>query len=153
MCQLRLELLYSRNIMAIDKSLNTYKQKIAIPPKNNEQIGLNEDNEDEICILLEDDTDTDMSVREQNQTNTEPPEIVRSVNDWKAIVEQWINLTEEEENDYMQCDSFSLNESDDEEAFQNYIHPADNLAAKWKLENVFVDLLAQPAFLNLLLGD
>ncbi|CAG8830248.1 32295_t:CDS:2, partial [Gigaspora margarita] len=94
MCQLRLELLYSRNIIAIDKSLKTYKQNIGIPPENNEQIIL-EDNEEE---LLDDNVDYVNDVGEQNKMNVEQLEIV--------------SLAEEKEDDYMQCDSYSLNESE-----------------------------------------
>ncbi|CAG8555572.1 13104_t:CDS:2 [Cetraspora pellucida] len=107
MCQLRSELLCLRNILAIDKSLKTYKQKIGIPPENNEQISL-DDNEEELYISENDD---DINMR-QSQINVEQPEIVRCVNDWKVIVEQWVNLAEEDDDDYMQCDSFSLNESE-----------------------------------------
>ncbi|CAG8836128.1 12802_t:CDS:2, partial [Gigaspora margarita] len=114
MCQLRSELLHSRNITAIDKLLKTYKQNISIPPENNEQISL-EDSEEELS------------------------------DDKNDIVE--INLAEEEEDNYMQCDLFSLDESEiltnlyDEAMLQDDIHPTDNLAAKWKLANIFVDSL------------
>ncbi|CAG8850781.1 39631_t:CDS:1, partial [Gigaspora margarita] len=124
MCQLRSELLHSRNITAIDKSLKTYKQNISIPPENNEQINL-EDSEEE----LSDDEDNIVESVKQ-------PEIVKHVSDWKVIVERWVNLAEEEKNDYMQCDSFSLDESEistnlyNEAMLQDNIHPADNLAAK-----------------------
>ncbi|CAG8476123.1 9122_t:CDS:2 [Gigaspora rosea] len=64
-----------------------------------------------------------------------------------------------EEDDYMQCDSFSLDESEistdlyEEAMLQDDIHPADNLAAKWKLADIFVDTLVQPDSINLLLGE
>ncbi|CAG8546828.1 15517_t:CDS:2 [Cetraspora pellucida] len=119
MCQLRLELLCSQNILAIDKSLKTYKQKIGIPPKNNEQISL--DNNEEELYTSEDDDDINMR---QSQINVEQPEIIRC-----------------DDGDYMQCDSFSLNKSegltnlyDNNPIFQDdihsNIHSADNLAAK-----------------------
>ncbi|CAG8460519.1 28156_t:CDS:2 [Gigaspora margarita] len=113
MCQLRSELLRSRNITAIDKSLKTYKQNISILPENNKQISL-EDSEEE----LSDDEDDIVGSIEQ-------PEIVKCV-----------NLAKEKEDDYMQYDSFSLDESEistnlyDEAMLQDDIHPADNLAAK-----------------------
>ncbi|RIB04942.1 ribonuclease H-like domain-containing protein [Gigaspora rosea] len=86
-------------------------------------------------------------------------QIVRCVNDWKVLVERWVSLAEEEEDDFMQCDSYSLNKSEistdlyDEAMLQDNIHPADNLAAKWKLADIFVSSLVQPASINLLLGN
>ncbi|CAG8832671.1 16809_t:CDS:2, partial [Gigaspora margarita] len=106
MCQLRSELLRSRNITAIDKSLKTYKQNISIPPENNEQISL-EDSEEE---LSDDENDIVGSI--------EQPEIVKRIT-----------------------------------MLQDDIHPADNLAAKWKLADIFVDSLIRSASINLLLGD
>ncbi|CAG8811628.1 1389_t:CDS:1, partial [Gigaspora rosea] len=64
-----------------------------------------------------------------------------------------------EEDDYMQCDSFSLDESEistnlyEEEMLQDDIHLADNLAAKWKLADIFVDSLVQPDSINFLLEE
>ncbi|RIB13169.1 hypothetical protein C2G38_2041200 [Gigaspora rosea] len=139
----------NRNITAIDKSLKTYKQNIGIPPENNEQISL-EDSEEEL-------SDDDI-VGEQSQLSIEQPEIVKRVSDWKVIVERWVNLAEEKGDDYMQCDSFSLDESKistnlyEEEMLQDDIHPTDNLAAKWKLADIFVDSLVQPDSINFLLG-
>ncbi|CAG8494711.1 16167_t:CDS:10, partial [Racocetra fulgida] len=115
MCQIRSKLLYSQNILGINKSLKTYKQKIDILSKNNEQISLKDSKEE---LLSEDDTDINMR---QSQINVEQPEL--------------------KDDDYMQCDLFSLNESE------------DNLATKWKLANIFADSLAQSASINLLLGD
>ncbi|CAG8845046.1 14003_t:CDS:2, partial [Gigaspora margarita] len=115
MCQLRSELLRSRNITAIDKSLKTYKQNISIPPENNEQISL-EDSEEELSDNKDD--------------------IVESIEQPKIVKRQWVNLAEEKEDDYMQYDSFSLDESEistnlyDEVMLQDDIHPTDNLAAK-----------------------
>ncbi|CAG8804369.1 19614_t:CDS:2, partial [Cetraspora pellucida] len=107
-CQLRSELLRSRNILAIDKLLKTYKQKIGIPPENNEQISL-DDNKEELYTSENDD---DINMR-QSQINVEQPEIVRCVNDWKVIVEQYVNLAKE----------------DDDDIYSD-IHLADNLVAK-----------------------
>ncbi|CAG8477493.1 10153_t:CDS:2 [Racocetra persica] len=102
-CQLRSELLHSRNILAIKKSLKTYKQKIGILPKNNEQISL-DDNEKELYTSEDNDN---------------------------------INMRQKDDGDYMQYDSFSLNESegltnlyDNDSIFQDDIYSADNLAAK-----------------------
>ncbi|CAG8621195.1 2419_t:CDS:2, partial [Cetraspora pellucida] len=125
MCQLRSELLHSRNILAIDKLLKTYKQKISISSENNEQISL-DDNEEKL-YTSEDDNDINMR---QSQINVEQPEI-------KVIVEWWVNLAKENDGDYM----FSLNELegltnlyDNDPIFQDDIypdiHPANNLVAK-----------------------
>ncbi|CAG8854819.1 33762_t:CDS:1, partial [Gigaspora margarita] len=48
----------------------------------------------------------------------------------------------------------NLCDDDDEVMHQDYsIHPADNLGAKWKLTDIFVDSLVQPDSIHLLLGD
>ncbi|CAG8761184.1 12141_t:CDS:1, partial [Gigaspora rosea] len=60
------------NIIAIDKLLKMYKQNISIPPENNKQIIL-KDNEKE---LLDDDINYVNDVAEQNQMNVEQLEIV-----------------------------------------------------------------------------
>ncbi|CAG8467631.1 14297_t:CDS:2 [Dentiscutata erythropus] len=115
-CQLRSELLCLRNITTIDKSLKTYKQKNGISPKNNEQISL-EDNKEE---LSDNDIDNNIdNIEGQSQMNVEQLEIVRCV-----------NLAEEEEGDYMQCDSFSLDKYKEEVMLQDNIHPANYLSAK-----------------------
>ncbi|CAG8748273.1 24818_t:CDS:2, partial [Dentiscutata erythropus] len=119
-CQLRSELLRLRNITAIDKLLKTYKQKIGIPPKNNEQISLEDDKEE----LLDNNIDNDIdNIEGQSQMNIKQPEIV------------------------------SLDEYEEEVMLQDDIHPTDNLAAKWKLADIFANSLAQPTSINLLLGD
>ncbi|CAG8647022.1 2369_t:CDS:2 [Cetraspora pellucida] len=108
----------------------------SISPKNNKQISLN-DNEEELYTSEDDDN---INMR-QSQINVKQTEIVRCVNDWKVIVEQWVNLAEENDGDYMQYDSFSLNKSEgltnlynNDPIFQDdihpNIHPADNLVAK-----------------------
>ncbi|RIB09400.1 hypothetical protein C2G38_2209056 [Gigaspora rosea] len=126
--------------MAIDKSLKTYKLNIAIPF---EEINYVKDMEEE--NLLDDDIEK---------------EIVSSVDDWKSVVKQWTNLSEEEDNEYMEDDSDNSSESEvmtdlyEETTPQDYtIHPADNLAMKWKLADIFMDSLPPPAYINLLLGN
>ncbi|CAG8799832.1 23588_t:CDS:2, partial [Dentiscutata erythropus] len=138
MSQIRSELLHSRNIATIDKSLKTYKQTIAIPF---EQINPNDDNEDGF-ILSEENTDND------------------DIDTKYTRDKEWINLTEEED-EHMQSNSSSSDEletdlynDEDEVMHQDYlIHSTDNLGAKWKLTDIFTDSLNQPDSIHLLLGN
>ncbi|CAG8536894.1 8256_t:CDS:2 [Racocetra fulgida] len=137
-CQLRSKLTRSRNIAAIDKSLKIYKQNIAIPvEENDEQTSLDEDTEEEQLISL---SENDMDLEnpgKQIQTNN-------------AIVNQWVSLNEEKEVEDDLNESESLSELYFDEV---EFHPVDDFTAKWKLADLFVDSLVQPAHINLLLGD
>ncbi|CAG8465864.1 7350_t:CDS:1 [Cetraspora pellucida] len=155
MSQIRSELLHSQNIATIDKLLKIYKQNIATLF---EQIS-HDNNSKEEFILSDEDTDNDY-INMKDVRDSDHIETVKCVDNWKVIVKCWINLTED--NDHMQYNSASLDESEnldnlydeDEVIYQNYLlHPADNLEAKWKLTDTFVDSLVQPNSIYLLLGD
>ncbi|CAG8771422.1 15053_t:CDS:2 [Cetraspora pellucida] len=127
MSQLRSELIHSRNIAAIDKSLKIYKQNIAIlVEENDEQMSLDKDTEEEQLISL---SENDMDLE----------------NPGKQIQ---MNVKEEVEDDLNESESLSELYFDEVE-----FHSVDNFIAKWKLTDLFVDLLIQPVYINLLLGD
>ncbi|CAG8851447.1 25553_t:CDS:1, partial [Racocetra persica] len=136
-------------------SLKTYKQNIAIPF---EQISPDNDNEEEF-ILSDENTDNN-NIDTGDTRDNDHIETVNCVDDWKVIVERWINLTEEED-EHMQYNLASSDESEsltdlyeeeDEVMHQDFlIHPADNLEAKWKLTDIFADLLVQSDSIHLLL--
>ncbi|CAG8724157.1 17363_t:CDS:2 [Cetraspora pellucida] len=105
-----------------------YKQNIAIlVEENDEQTSLDEDTEEEQLISLsENDMDLE-NPKKQIWTNVSHFNIVKSINNWNAIVNQWVSLNEEEE---VEDD---LNESESlSELYFNEVefHPVDDFTAK-----------------------
>ncbi|CAG8669859.1 6444_t:CDS:2, partial [Dentiscutata heterogama] len=79
--------------------LKTYKQTIAI---SFEQINPNNDNGDEF-ILSEENTDNN-DIDTEYIRDSDHIEAVKCVDDWKVIVEEWINLTKKDDK-HMQSNS------------------------------------------------
>ncbi|CAG8632733.1 7778_t:CDS:2, partial [Racocetra fulgida] len=110
-------------------------------------------------FILSDENTNNMNIDTEDTRDNNHIETVKCVDDWKVIVERWINLTKEED-EHMQYNLVSLDESEhltdlyeeeDEVMHQDYlIHPTDNLGAKWKLTDIFVDSLVQPDSIHFL---
>ncbi|CAG8574242.1 4679_t:CDS:2 [Cetraspora pellucida] len=102
----------------------------------------------------------DIYIEELNKTNSGD---IRNIDNWHYLVSKWIKLTDEDEinelvnNDSLNdnnanLDSFEdfgiMHSAEDHEDFGT-THPAEDCEAKWKLLDLFTDLLEQPAYLNL----
>ncbi|CAG8720268.1 23372_t:CDS:2, partial [Cetraspora pellucida] len=127
MSQIRSELLHSQNITTIDKSLKIYKQNIATPFEQ-----ISHDNDSKVEFIFSD----------------------------EDIDNNYINMEDVGNSNHIETVESSLNESEnldnlydeDEVMYQDYLlHLANNLKAKWKLTDIFVDLLVQPDSIHLLL--
>ncbi|CAG8609412.1 13126_t:CDS:2 [Cetraspora pellucida] len=98
MSQLRSELICSRNIAAIDKSLKIYKQNIAIPvEENDEKTSLDENTEKEQLIsLLENDMNLE-NPEKQIRTNVslnKEKEVKDDLNELESLSELYFDEVE-----------------------------------------------------------
>ncbi|CAG8792488.1 7353_t:CDS:2, partial [Racocetra fulgida] len=106
-------------------SLKTYKQNIAIPF---EQISPDNDNKEE--FILSDENTDNMNIDMEDTRDNDHIETV------KYDEHMQYNLVSLDKSEHLT----DLYEEEDEVMHQNYlIHPADNLEAKWKLTDIFVD--------------
>ena len=85
---------------------------------------------------------------------------IKSVSDWHTLVSNWIELVENEEislqDNVNLLENTVFDEGNEDLEFvdtSSITHPADDVEAKWKLQDLFRDSLGQPAYLTLLINE
>ncbi|RIB28634.1 hypothetical protein C2G38_2157358 [Gigaspora rosea] len=142
------------------------KQEKTIRETNVAQQAQNTDLENEEISDIKNEifnTSEDTDIEELNESNSEDEfknctGDVQSVENWRYLVSRWTKLVDEEENNQDEINAnnelVDNNSLDDDNFFDEDFgttHPAENREAKWKLSDLFTDLLEQPAYLSLLI--
>ncbi|RIB02176.1 hypothetical protein C2G38_2040302 [Gigaspora rosea] len=114
----------------IELSIKQYKQNnVALPI-------LKENESDDVFIV---DNDSDDEAEEVNEENE-----VISIDNWNKIIQQWVNMISEEEEDEI---DLTVGEDNVDRIICDTDHPAINNDAKWKLETLFKDNIPDPEFI------
>ncbi|CAG8752523.1 20898_t:CDS:2 [Cetraspora pellucida] len=116
--------------LEIELSIKQYKQ-------NNVALPILKENESNDVFIV--DNDSDDKAKEVNEENE-----VISINNWNKIIQQWVNMiSEEEENEI----DLTVGKDNVDRIICDTDHPAINNDAKWKLETLFKNNIPDPEFI------
>ncbi|CAG8464578.1 945_t:CDS:1 [Racocetra fulgida] len=110
--------------------------KLSIKQHKQNNVALPILNENNNISVVDNDSDDKTEVNEKNKQ-------VISVDKWDKIIQRWINMISEEDENAID----TIDDNNVKQIFYNTNHPAINNDAKWKLETLFKDDICDPEFI------
>jgi hypothetical protein len=152
MSKIRSDILYQRRIKEVNQAdKNMQRLHIATPIADDDNIdnGDEEQNIDKEDLITVSDDDDDNGVNNNNNEKSEAePNTEENENQWNAVISQWIEEINYENQVENSEDELFLNEDFDNDFLvgTRSIHPADDQNAKWELSLLFTNSLEPPTY-------
>src|SRR5260364_169055 len=124
MSQLHAEILRARKTKKSESNYNYLNLRSSVSSNQNQ---IFESNNEEI--------DNDISIEKESGD-------LDSEADWDIVIDEWDELLSDEQLD----DEFDNETNNESDFYDSKIHPAENQAAKWKLEDLFLSNLPSLSF-------
>lgn len=152
LARIRSNILYKRKVKEIGVTQKQVRRlHIAPPIINQENDNLKqEENESENESIYEEDFNVSDSEYDniEEETEEETEEAAEEIFNWSEICENWINLSNRENQFDHEEDNHLMEMAYQFNAAGRDIHPADDETAKWSLEYLFKEDFKAPTFLG-----